>query len=57
MNLGTLFSGPDMATTLMPEWILLVGIVAMFLVPNLGNATFRLPIPGTSIRIPYLIGG
>ena len=57
MNVGTLFSGPDMATTLMPEWILLLGIVAMILVPNLGNATFRLPIPGTSIRIPYLIGG
>ena len=47
MNVGTLFSGPDMASTLMPEWILLLGIVAMFLVPNLGNATFRLPIPGT----------
>ncbi|MCH2637197.1 MAG: hypothetical protein MKZ56_02380, partial [Candidatus Thalassarchaeum sp.] len=57
MNVGTLFSGPDMASTLMPEWILLLGIVAMFLVPNLGNATFRLPIPGTSIRIPYFIGG
>ena len=57
MNLGTLFSGPDMASTLMPEWILIAGIVAMILIPNLGDATFRLPIPGKSIRIPYLIGG
>ena len=57
MNLGTLFSGPDMASTLMPEWILVTGIIAMILVPNLGDATFRLPIPGKSIRIPYLIGG
>ena len=57
MNLGTLFSGPDMASTLMPEWILVAGIIAMILVPNLGDATFRLPIPGKSIRIPYLLGG
>ena len=57
MNLGTLFSGPDMASTLMPEWILVTGIIAMILIPNLGDATFRLPIPGKSIRIPYLIGG
>jgi NADH-quinone oxidoreductase subunit N len=57
MNLGTLFSGPDMAAALMPEWILLLGITAMIIVPNLGDATFRLPIPGQSIRIPILIGG
>jgi len=57
MNLGTLFSGPDMATILMPEWILIFGLIAMIIVPNLGNATFRLPIPNTSIRIPYLLGG
>ncbi|MEE2746962.1 MAG: NADH-quinone oxidoreductase subunit N [Candidatus Thermoplasmatota archaeon] len=57
MNLGTLFSGPDMASALMPEWILIAGTIAMILIPNLGDATFRLPIPGKSIRIPYLIGG
>ena len=57
MNLGALFSGSDMASTLMPEWILIVGIIALILVPNLGNATFRLPIPGKSIRIPYFLGG
>jgi NADH-quinone oxidoreductase subunit N len=57
MSLGTLFSGPDMAAALMPEWILLFGIVAMAIVPNLGDGTFRLPIPGTSIRLPILFGG
>jgi proton-translocating NADH-quinone oxidoreductase chain N len=57
MNLGNLFSGPDMASRLMPEWILVIGIIAMILVPNLGNATFRLPIPGKSWRVPYFIGG
>ena len=57
MNLGNLFSGPDMASGLMPEWILVLGIIAMLVVPNIGNATFRLPIPGKSWRIPYLIGG
>jgi proton-translocating NADH-quinone oxidoreductase chain N len=57
MSLGTLFSGPEMASALMPEWILLLGIVAMFIIPNLGDATFRLPIPGKSIRIPILLGG
>ena len=57
MNLGALFSSADMASTLIPEWILLLGIVAMIIVPNLGNATFRLPIPGKAWRIPYFIGG
>lgn len=57
MNLGTLFSGPEMASALMPEWILLLGIVAMIIVPNLGNGTVRLPIPGKAIRIPVLLGG
>jgi len=57
VSLGTLFSGPEMASALMPEWILLLGIVAMAIVPNLGDGSFRLPIPGTSIRIPFLFGG
>ena len=57
MNLGNLFAGPDMASRLMPEWILVLGIIAMLVVPNIGNATFRLPIPGKSWRIPYFIGG
>ena len=57
MNLGNLFAGPDMASRLMPEWIMILGIIAMLVVPNIGNATFRLPIPGKSWRIPYLIGG
>ena len=38
MNLGNLFAGPDMASRLMPEWIMILGIIAMLVVPNIGNA-------------------
>ena len=36
MNLGNLFAGPDMASRLMPEWIMILGIIAMLVVPNIG---------------------
>ena len=52
MNLGNLFAGPDMASRLMPEWIMILGIIAMLVVPNIGNATFRLPIPGSHGAFP-----
>ena len=57
MNLGNLFSGPDMASRLMPEWILIFGIIAIIVVPNTRYVTFRLPIPGKSWRIPNFFGG
>ena len=47
-----LFSDPQTASALLPEFTLIVGIVLMILVPNLGKGTFRVPIPNTNIRIP-----
>ncbi|MDP7001994.1 MAG: NADH-quinone oxidoreductase subunit N [Candidatus Thalassarchaeaceae archaeon] len=38
-----------------PEFLMLAGLIAMILVPNLGDAKMRLPL--TSIRIPVLLGG
>ena len=57
MSMTTLLSDPQTATALLPEFTLIVGIVLMILVPNLGKGTFRVPIPNTNIRIPYLLGG
>ncbi len=55
--MSSLLADPLTAKVLLPEFTLVVGMVLMMLVPNLGNATFRLPIPNTSIRIPYFLGG
>lgn len=57
MSAFTLLSDPQTATALLPEFTLIVGIVLLIVVPNLGKGTFRLPIPNTNIRIPYLLGG
>ncbi|MFL2493584.1 MAG: NADH-quinone oxidoreductase subunit N [Candidatus Thalassarchaeum sp.] len=45
----------DMTLLLLPEILMLLGIVAMILIPNLGDATMRIPL--TRTRIPILIGG
>ena len=45
----------DMVETLGPEFTLFVGLLLIMIVPNLGNGTFR--IPGTSIRLPWFLGG
>ena len=42
-------------TLLLPEIILTLGLVAIILVPNLGDSRFRIPL--TNFRIPVLIGG
>ncbi len=55
--MSSLLADPLTAKVLLPEFTLVVGMVLMMLVPNLGNATFRLPIPNTSIRLPYFLGG
>jgi NADH-quinone oxidoreductase subunit N len=57
MSALTLLADPNTAMVLLPEFTLVVGIVLMILVPNIGNGTFRLPIPNTNIRLPYLLGG
>ncbi|MDA8689563.1 NADH-quinone oxidoreductase subunit N [Euryarchaeota archaeon] len=38
-----------------PELILFAGMLLLIIVPNLGRGTFR--IPGTQIRLPWLLGG
>ena len=43
------------AELIIPELIMLFGLVAIILIPNLGKASFRIPL--TRIRIPVLIGG
>ncbi|MBI88350.1 MAG: hypothetical protein CMB67_04930 [Euryarchaeota archaeon] len=40
---------------ILPEVILTLGLAAIILIPNLGDAKFRIPL--TSIRVPVLIGG
>ena len=40
---------------MMPELIMLIGLIVIVIVPNLGDAKFRLPL--TSVRIPVLLGG
>ena len=40
---------------LLPELIMLAGLVALIIVPNIGDARFRIPL--TSLRIPTLLGG
>ncbi len=46
--------GMDIAL-LLPELILTLGLAAIILIPNLGDAKFRIPL--TSVRVPVLIGG
>jgi len=55
--MSSIISDMDSATTqlILPELMLLGGIIAMILVPNLGDATMRIPL--TRVRIPVLIGG
>ena len=38
-----------------PELILFAGMLLLIIVPNLGKGTFH--IPGTQIRLPWLLGG
>jgi len=45
----------DTALLLLPEILMLLGIVAMILIPNLGDATMRIPL--TRTRVPIFIGG
>lgn len=45
----------DEMENLLPEMALVLGIILAILVPNIGNATFRIPL--TRIRVPIFIGG
>ena len=54
--MSSMFSdlGLHEAILLLPEITMLSGIVALILIPNLGDATMRIPL--TRIRVPVLIG-
>ena len=43
------------AELIIPELIMLFGLVAIILIPNLGNASFRIPL--TRFHVPVFIGG
>ena len=47
--------GDGFVSAMCPELILFAGMLALILIPNLGKGTFR--IPGTQIRLPWLLGG
>ena len=38
-----------------PELVLVIGLVLIFIVPNLGNSKFRIPL--TKVKIPWFFGG
>ena len=38
-----------------PEMVLVVGLIAVFILPNLGNSKFRIPL--TKVRVPWFFGG
>ena len=40
---------------LAPEFVLVIGLFTLMIAPNVGNATFRIPL--TQIRVPWFFGG
>lgn len=46
---------PEFWTAFAPETVLILGLVALFVIPNLGNSKMRIPL--TQIRIPWFFGG
>ena len=40
---------------LAPEFVLVIGLFTLMIVPNMGNAKFRIPL--TQIRVPWFFGG
>ena len=55
--MSSIINDMDLATAqlILPELLMLGGIIVMILVPNFGDATMRIPL--TKIRLPVLIGG
>ena len=45
----------DFWVAMAPETVLLIGLVAIFIIPNLGNSKMRIPL--TNVRIPWFLGG
>lgn len=46
---------PDFWKAFAPETILIAGLLLIFIVPNLGNSKFRIPL--TQTRVPWFFGG
>ena len=42
-------------TAFAPESILVVGLLLIFIIPNLGNSKFRIPL--TKVHVPWFLGG
>jgi proton-translocating NADH-quinone oxidoreductase chain N len=40
---------------IVPELILAIGLILVFVVPNLGNSKFRIPL--TKVKVPWFLGG
>lgn len=38
-----------------PEMVLVVGLIAVFILPNIGNSKFRIPL--TKVQVPWFFGG
>ena len=47
--------GSDLITALAPEFVLIIGLFTLMIVPNMGDATFRIPL--TQVRLPWFFGG
>ncbi len=47
--------GEGFVLALAPEFVLVIGLFTLMVVPNLGDAKFRIPM--TQIRIPWFLGG
>ena len=47
--------GDGFVTALAPEFVLVIGLFTLMIVPNLGDGKFRIPL--TQARIPWFFGG
>jgi len=47
--------GDGFVVALAPEFVLVVGLFTLMIVPNLGDAKFRIPL--TQVRLPWFFGG
>ena len=53
MNIESpLLASPLLGEVLRPEMTILIGIVLLIVVPNLGNATIRIPVSYTHLTLP-----
>jgi len=46
---------PEFWQAFAPEMVLVIGLALVFIIPNLGNSKFRIPL--TKVRVPWFLGG